>query len=79
MPIFFFSTGALFTILSWNAFIPLSRLTYGIYLVHLLIHLLRMANAKTAINVDEFLMVTFHLKKHFFRYYFLRSGLRNCK
>ncbi|CAN8019756.1 unnamed protein product, partial [Ixodes persulcatus] len=50
--------GLLNKFLSWNVFIPLSRLTYGIYLVHLLFHLLRMANTKTAIDVDEYLQVT---------------------
>ncbi|KAM7304819.1 nose resistant to fluoxetine protein 6 [Ixodes scapularis] len=49
--------GLLNKFLSWNVFIPLSRLTYGIYLVHLLFHLLRMANTKTAIDVDEYLQI----------------------
>ncbi|XP_037521990.2 nose resistant to fluoxetine protein 6-like [Rhipicephalus sanguineus] len=47
----------LYKFLAWKAFLPLSRLTYGIYLTHLLFHLLRMANTKTPINVDEFLQL----------------------
>ena len=31
---FMFLTGIVNTILSWNGFIPLSRLTYAAYLVH---------------------------------------------
>ncbi|XP_077531287.1 nose resistant to fluoxetine protein 6-like [Haemaphysalis longicornis] len=49
--------GVLYRLLAWKALLPVSRLTYGIYLVHLLLHLLRMANTKTPINVDEFLQL----------------------
>ncbi|XP_075550903.1 nose resistant to fluoxetine protein 6-like [Dermacentor variabilis] len=47
----------LYKFLAWKAFLLLSRLTYGIYLTHLLFNLLRMANTKTPINVDEFLQL----------------------
>ncbi|XP_077486468.1 nose resistant to fluoxetine protein 6-like [Amblyomma americanum] len=49
--------GFCYRLLTWKAFLPLSRLTYGIYLTHVLIQLLRMANTKTPINVDEFLQL----------------------
>ena len=31
------STGFVNTLLSWSAWAPLSRLTYGVYLVHLIV------------------------------------------
>ncbi|KAH7983040.1 hypothetical protein HPB52_008836 [Rhipicephalus sanguineus] len=39
---------------SWKFFIPLSRLTFCIYLVHVLIYIVRMIRLRTYINTDEF-------------------------
>lgn len=39
---------------SWKFFIPLSRLTFSIYLVHVLIYIARMIRLRTYVNTDEF-------------------------
>lgn len=39
---------------SWKFFVPLSRLTFSIYLVHVLIFIVRMIRLRTYINTDEF-------------------------
>ncbi|XP_075546953.1 nose resistant to fluoxetine protein 6-like isoform X1 [Dermacentor variabilis] len=46
--------GWLNKIFSWKFFIPLSRLTFSIYLVHVLIFIVRMIRLRTYINTDEF-------------------------
>ncbi|KAK8781077.1 hypothetical protein V5799_017583 [Amblyomma americanum] len=38
---------------SWKFFLPLSRLTFCIYLVHVLIYIVRMIRLRTYINTDE--------------------------
>ncbi|CAN7993148.1 unnamed protein product, partial [Ixodes hexagonus] len=45
--------GLLYKFLSWNLFLPLSRLTYCIYLVHGLVFFLRMMRLRTMVNIDE--------------------------
>lgn len=39
---------------SWKAFMPISRLVYGIYLVHVPLLYLRMGILKTHININEY-------------------------
>ncbi|KAK8781076.1 hypothetical protein V5799_017582 [Amblyomma americanum] len=46
--------GLLNKILSWSFFVPLSRLTYGIYLLHVLLYMTRMLRLRTYINTDEY-------------------------
>ncbi|KAK8769644.1 hypothetical protein V5799_013891 [Amblyomma americanum] len=46
--------GLLNAFFSWKAFIPLSRLVYGVYLVHVPLLYLRMGMIKTHINLNEF-------------------------
>ncbi|XP_042148693.1 nose resistant to fluoxetine protein 6 [Ixodes scapularis] len=50
--------GILNGFLSWTAFMPLSRLTYCIYLVHLLFILLRVGSMKTHTYIAEYFQVT---------------------
>lgn len=46
--------GLLCKFLGWNLFLPLSRLTYCIYLVHGLVFYLRSMRVRTLIQMDEF-------------------------
>ncbi|KAH7980546.1 hypothetical protein HPB49_017120 [Dermacentor silvarum] len=46
--------GLLNKMFSWKFFIPLSRLTFSIYLVHVLIFIVRMIRLRTYVNTDEF-------------------------
>ena len=45
-------TGHIDKFLSWRAFIPLSRLTYGVYLIHLVILFWYYASAKALIDMS---------------------------
>lgn len=49
--------GPLNKFLSWSFFLPLSRLTYCIYLVHALLFWLRMMRYRTRINIDQYFQV----------------------
>ncbi|XP_050051392.3 nose resistant to fluoxetine protein 6-like [Dermacentor andersoni] len=53
--------GVLEGFLSWKALRPLSRLTYCIYLVHLLFFLIRMGNMKTNFELDEYMQLMMSL------------------
>ncbi|XP_065300442.1 nose resistant to fluoxetine protein 6-like [Dermacentor albipictus] len=53
--------GILDGFLSWKALRPLSRLTYCIYLVHLLFFLIRMGNMKTNFELDEYMQLMMSL------------------
>ena len=44
--------------LSWRAFIPLSRLTYGVYLIHAIILFWYYASEKTLIDMSIFQLVS---------------------
>lgn len=55
---------------SWKGFIPLARLTYGVYLVHGLFLLLRMGLVKSRFNLDEFFQLTNTLGMITLSYYF---------
>ncbi|XP_065288955.1 nose resistant to fluoxetine protein 6-like [Dermacentor albipictus] len=50
--------GILNNMLSWNVFLPLSRLTYGIYLTHVLLYITRMLRLRSHINTDEYFQLT---------------------
>ena len=54
-------TGYIDKFLSWRAFIPLSRLTYGVYLIHPIILFLYYASAKAIIDMSIFQLVSFSL------------------
>ncbi|KAG0429390.1 hypothetical protein HPB47_023705, partial [Ixodes persulcatus] len=55
---------------SWKGFIPLARLTYGVYLLHGLFLLLRMGLVKSRFNLDEFFQLTNTLGIIALSYYF---------
>ncbi|XP_037523929.1 nose resistant to fluoxetine protein 6-like [Rhipicephalus sanguineus] len=50
--------GVLNNMLSWSFFLPLSRLTYGIYLIHVPLYITRMLRLRSYINTDEFFQLT---------------------
>lgn len=50
--------GVLNKVLAWRFFIPLSRLTFGIYLIHVLLYVTRMLRLRTYINTDEYFQLT---------------------
>ncbi|XP_077538563.1 nose resistant to fluoxetine protein 6-like isoform X2 [Haemaphysalis longicornis] len=50
--------GVLNKALSWSFFVPLSRLTFGIYLIHVLLYMTRMLRLRTYINTDEYFQLT---------------------
>lgn len=62
--------GILARISSWKGFVPLARLTYGVYLLHGLFLLLRMGLVKTRFNLDEFFQLTNTLGIIAISYYF---------
>ena len=51
-------TGYIDEFLSWRAFIPLSRLTYGVYLIHAIILFWYYASAKALIDMSIFQLVS---------------------
>nr|XP_037270631.1 uncharacterized protein LOC119162279 [Rhipicephalus microplus] len=50
--------GILNNMLSWRFFLPLSRLTCEIYLIHVLLYITRMLRLRSYINTDEFFQLT---------------------
>ncbi|XP_064458660.1 nose resistant to fluoxetine protein 6-like [Ornithodoros turicata] len=46
--------GYLNAFLSWKAFTPLSRLTYGVYLIHFLLLIFRMGHLKQPVDMGEY-------------------------
>ncbi|KAH7957788.1 hypothetical protein HPB52_022670 [Rhipicephalus sanguineus] len=44
--------------LSWNAFVPLSKLSYGVYLIHMPVYQLMMYSSRERIYFSEFNQVT---------------------
>lgn len=50
--------GVLNKVLAWSFFIPLSRLTFSIYLIHVLLYMTRMLRLRTYINTDEYFQLT---------------------
>ncbi|KAL1417323.1 hypothetical protein MTO96_006200 [Rhipicephalus appendiculatus] len=55
---------------SWKGFVPLARLTYGVYLLQGVFLLLRMALVKTRFNLDDFFQLTNTLGIIGISYYF---------
>ena len=51
-------TGYIDSFLSWRAFIPLSRLTYGVYLIHSIILFWYYASEKALIDMSIFQLVS---------------------
>ncbi|XP_077486477.1 nose resistant to fluoxetine protein 6-like [Amblyomma americanum] len=62
--------GILGRISSWKGFLPLARLTYGVYLLHGVFLLLRMGLVKTRFNLDDFFQLTNTLGIITLSYYF---------
>ncbi|XP_037514929.2 nose resistant to fluoxetine protein 6-like [Rhipicephalus sanguineus] len=46
--------GPVSKLLSWNAFVPLSKLTYGVYLIHLPLFELMMHSSRERVDFSEF-------------------------
>ncbi|XP_064458661.1 O-acyltransferase like protein-like [Ornithodoros turicata] len=46
--------GYLNAFLSWKAFMPLARLTYGVYLIHFLLLIFRMGHLKQPVDMGEY-------------------------
>ena len=55
---FFIDTGYIDKLLSWKAFIPLSRLTYGVYLIHPIILYWYFGSVKAIIDMSIFELVS---------------------
>lgn len=66
---FFFPTGFVNSILSWSAFIPLSRLTYAAYLLHYLLLQIYLASLKRPLYMNPTTLVNHIFLPPFFRSY----------
>ena len=55
--------GVVNSFLSWRAWIPLSKLTYGAYLIHITCQMIVLFGTTVTLHFTDFMMVSFILKR----------------